>query len=73
MVGISHDEAVAILKAVQDTAVLKVEKNAVSMSSQVVSTDDEESVSRIVFTMLVLLYLIIASCYTSTYCGVESP
>ena len=42
MVEISHDEAVSILKAVQDTAVLKVEKNAINLSSQVASADEEE-------------------------------
>lgn len=42
MVSITHDEAVSILKAVQDTALLKIEKNAIGMSSPFNTTDDDE-------------------------------
>ena len=45
MVSISHDEAVSILKSVQETAQLKVEKNAISTSSQLNTTDEEDTVS----------------------------
>lgn len=46
MESITHDEAVSILKAVQDTVQLKVEKNAINISSQIITTDEEEVVSR---------------------------
>jgi hypothetical protein len=42
MVSITHDEAVSILKAVKETALLRIEKNAISASSQLNTTDDEE-------------------------------
>lgn len=42
MVSITHDEAVSILKSVQDIAVLKVEKNAINVSGQINSTDEDE-------------------------------
>ena len=42
MVDISHDDAVAILKATSERVVLRVEKNAISRSSQPVSTDEDE-------------------------------
>ena len=42
MVEISHDDAVSILKATSERVVLRVEKNAISRSSQPVSTDDDE-------------------------------
>lgn len=37
MVSITHDEAVSILKAVKETALLRIEKNAISAT-----TDDDE-------------------------------
>ncbi len=49
MVSISHDEAVSILKSVQETAQLKVEKNAINTSSQMNTTDEEDIVSCLVF------------------------
>lgn len=42
MVDISHDDAVSILKATSERVVLRVEKNAISRSSQPVSTDEDE-------------------------------
>lgn len=42
MISITHDEAVSILKAVQDTAILKIEKNAIVTSSQVNTDDDDD-------------------------------
>ena len=44
MVGISHDQAVSILKSVQEVALLRVEKNAIITSSQLVYTTDEDDV-----------------------------
>ena len=42
MVDIGHDDAVSILKATSEKVVLRVEKNAISRSSQPISTDEEE-------------------------------
>lgn len=44
MVSISHDEAVSILKSIQETAQLKIEKNAINTSSQLNTTDEEDMV-----------------------------
>ena len=42
MVDVSHDDAVSILKATSERVVLRVEKNAISRSSQPISTDEDE-------------------------------
>ena len=42
MVDVSHDTAVAILKATQERVVLTIEKNAISSAAQPTSTDDDE-------------------------------
>ena len=42
MVDISHDKAVSILKATSERVLLRIEKNAISRSSQPVSTDEDE-------------------------------
>lgn len=41
MVSITHDEAVSILKAVKEIALLRIEKNAINISS-LLTTDEEE-------------------------------
>ena len=42
MVDVTHDTAVAILKATQERVVLTIEKNAISSAVQPTSTDDDE-------------------------------
>ncbi len=42
MVDISHDKAVSILKATSERVLLRIEKNAISRSSQPISTDEDE-------------------------------
>lgn len=45
MIDITHDQAVAILKSVQDTAFIRVEKNAIGASSQPSIADVEDKVN----------------------------
>ena len=79
MVSITHDEAVSILKAVQDTALLKIEKNAIGMTSPFNTTDDdeggeeeEEEREEEVWTMDALLLIFISFVLVSkTYSGLE--
>ena len=59
---ISHDDAVAILKATSERVVLRVEKNAISRSSQPVSTDEDE----VKFIYVVYIYMYTVNCYTET-------
>ena len=42
MVDITHDMAVAILKSVDTTAVIRVEKNAINISDEIISTSEED-------------------------------
>lgn len=56
MIGITHEHAVSVLKSIQDTAHLKVEKNAIGASGHLTSTDEEED--------MVSLYLVCgAGCF----------